>query len=117
MATAPVVPPVPDGSTSPQERGKGRERRERGRGRGRRDRDIVTSASVFSMGPAEKLMQKRGRPEKCKDFHNLYQSFRSVCRVNGRDFWEFLAVGEVREVGQVREVRELSESVRNIPKY
>jgi hypothetical protein len=59
VATAPVVPPVPDGSTSPQERGKGRERRERGRGRGRRDRDIVTSASVFSMGPAEKLMQKR----------------------------------------------------------
>ena len=69
MATEPVVPPSPDGDTSPQERGKGRERgRGRGRGRGRRDRDIVTSASVFSMGPAEKLMQKRGGPEKSKDF-------------------------------------------------
>ena len=101
MATEPVVPPSPDGDTSPQERGKGRERgRGRGRGRGRRDRDIVTSASVFSMGPAEKLMQKRGGPEK----YNLDESSSSVCRVDGRDFWEFLAVGEVRE---------FSENVRN----
>ena len=106
MATEPVVPPSPDGDTSPQERGKGRERgRGRGRGRGRRDRDIVTSASVFSMGPAEKLMQKRGGPEK----YNLDESSSSVCRVDGRDFWEFLAVGEVREV------REFSENVRNLP--
>ena len=48
-------------------RGKGRERRGRGRGGrgrgergGRKGRDVITSASVFSMGPAEKLMQKKG---------------------------------------------------------
>ena len=62
-ASSPAVPPSPDKGTS-RERGRGRERRGRGRGRGRRDRDIVTSASVFSMGPAEKLMQKRGQSER-----------------------------------------------------
>ena len=42
-----------------ERRGMGRERGEKG-GRGRRDRDIVTSSSIFSMGPAEKLTPKRG---------------------------------------------------------
>ena len=58
---------APSEGSSPRDadkgRGRGKERGGGGRegeGRGRRDRDIVTSASVFSMGPAEKFMQKRG---------------------------------------------------------
>ena len=44
--------------------GKGRGRRGRARGGrgergGRRERNVITSASVFSMGPAEKTMQRR----------------------------------------------------------
>ena len=49
------------------ERGRGGERREVGTGRGekggrgRKERDIVSSSSIFSMGPAEKLTPKRGK--------------------------------------------------------
>lgn len=60
-------PTVPSPSPSLDEgilNGRERERERRGKERagrgGKRERDIITSASIFSMGPAEKRMQKRG---------------------------------------------------------
>ena len=55
-----TVPPTTEEGTQ-HERKRGTERRGRGRERGgKRDRDVVASSSVFSMGPAERTMQKRG---------------------------------------------------------
>lgn len=59
--TAPLPSPsVDEGILNGRERERERRGKERaGRG-GKRERDIITSASIFSMGPAEKHMQKRG---------------------------------------------------------
>ena len=75
VAASPATAPTDEGTSGEKGRGKRERGRGRGRGgRGRRDRDVITSASVFSMGPAERLMQKRGGFEAAEFYKDTFSA-------------------------------------------